>query len=382
MMAPHDRALTNRLRRLGVRGRHARRAWTRRRTMEVLQTLAWTAPLTLLLWVWAQDQQIEEQAVQNVRVDLRHADPQVAIGLLRATPGVASNSLPVTLTLRGSRSGLDEVLRPLREEGRPMEAVVSPEPAPRLSLDLRPVLAENPLFVEGGVTLAAVSPAAVEVRVEAIAEASAPVVAGGELPASEVTDEPTFDPPRVALRGPQALLRALANLSDGGEVEVAARLPADWPEGGATRPVPVELPPTLRSRAEAALGAGSLDRLRIEPATVEATLTRRARALEERELPTVPIWVDKPAALEGRATVLLPDLAEPVLNNVRVRGPASAIRRLGQAGSRVRARLPLTGDDRNRVGSRFERQIVWDAPPDVEVLTEPPTLTVELVRSE
>ena len=99
----------------GTSGRWRRltrgRWFTQRRLLEVGQTLAWTLPLTLLLWVWAQTQQITEQVVPDVTVQLRHESPQMLLTYNGGLRGSAST----TLTLRGSRGALQDVARQLSE---------------------------------------------------------------------------------------------------------------------------------------------------------------------------------------------------------------------------------------------------------------------------
>jgi hypothetical protein len=383
---------------LGTSLRLIRRGWTRQRVIEVLQTAGWTLPLTLLLWVWAQDQQIEEATAAGVRVVVRHADAQVAltaVGQVRpgdasATPdaailstngdeGTQTLTTTLTLTLRGSRAGLDEVLRPLREQGRPLTIMVAPDPADRISLDLRPALAELDLFADAGVVLTGVSPPTVDVRVEPVGDLELPIVAGGDLGAEAYEVQPVFEPSTVRVVGPAALLGTLGTASQEERV-VVALVPEDLPTGRSTRSVPVGLSPALLRRIDEVHGQGQAERLDVVPDVVEAILVRRAMGLVETEVPTVPIWIVKPAAMEGRATVLVEGMSEMVLNNVSIRGPRAAIDAIESGRLSVRARLSLESGDLFKPGP-LERPIEWQVPEGVTVLTPPPTLRVRLEQT-
>src|SRR5688500_18044559 len=99
--------LGRRLRALGVSGRRLQRGWTHERTMEVGRTLVYVVPLTLLIWVWAQDQQIEERALQNVPIYVEHLDGQKVVTILQTATGESvprsGRNVLATLTFRGPR---------------------------------------------------------------------------------------------------------------------------------------------------------------------------------------------------------------------------------------------------------------------------------------
>lgn len=388
---PHSGGdLNRRLRRLGVRGRRMRRGWTRERVIEVAQTLAWTIPLTLLLWVWAQDQQIEEQAVPNVRVRLDHVDPQMAVTRL-SRDGTAADStgnrpISATLVLRGPRAGLTEVLRPIREQGGDgLEIDLSLGASERTSVELAQELSDLPRFREAGVTVVGASPSTVDVRVERLGEVPANIVPGGDLRASEIVGAPTFAPSRVLIRGPSSVLDVLRELAGEDGPTVVAQIPNRVGEGEQQLDVPVELPADLKQRLVDRIGAVEAARIWLEPTKVEVRFSRRARTLEQYEVPTVVIWVDKLARMEGEYNVRFPELDLPLLNRVRVEGPEETIARLkpgGDLAQSVRARLQLEADDRTRANMPIRRQLKIELPPDVSLVGEEPTVTFELVPAE
>ena len=385
--APRDRELARRLRRLGVTGRRMRRGWTRERTIEVLRTLAWTIPLTLLLWIWAQEQQLEEQVVGGVRVRLSHEEADRFVRRIAppgSGPSRADAPLDVTLTLRGPRAGLQAAARELRDPSSPgLEMRLNLASAPRTSLDLRQNLVNVDVLERNGVALAEVSPASIEISVEGIDNRRVPVLPSATgLPASERVGEVGFEPPDVTLYAPERVLEAVRRFQARGEAIVSATLPEDVPAGPQTLPVPVELNPALRDDIEAEYGATALDRLRLEPLEVKASFTRRDREIAQFELPAVAISFRKPAAMEANGSVTVVELTgESIVNNVRVRGPKSVIDRLRNNpdfAAEVRAILPIEPADKFALGQVIERQLVFELPPDVELESEAPTVTFSL----
>ena len=380
-------ALNRRLRRLGVAGRRARREWTRERVLEIGRTLLWTVPLTLLLWVWAQDQQIEEQTVPNVRVTLDHRNPQMAVTRLDRN---GDGPLVTTLTLRGPRGGLTEVLRPLREQGAEgLTVELEQGESERAGIVLAQQLSSLPLFRDAGVTVTDTSPAAVQVRVEPFGELEVAVGVGGQLRESGLTGPIAIEPSRVTVRGPQAALDALEQLvadADGPTVVAGVRADDKSPPGEVqTREATIDLADVAREALVREVGAAEVSKLRLDPPVVAATYTRRERALEQYTIPTVSLWTSKPSVMEGMFEVAFPELSSGVfvINSVPVEGPPEVLQRMRPGGDlegRVRAVLMLEPGDRNRPGETIQRQVSIELPDGVTLVGTPPTVAFRLVE--
>jgi hypothetical protein len=125
-------------------------------------------------------------------------------------------------------------------------------------------------------------------------------------------------------------------------------------------------------------GDTMVERLRFEPAQVSVTFDRRDLQFVEARLGSVPIYVDKPAAMEGRMEVRLTGTS--VINGVTVRGPAETIRRMTEGDLRetARARLLVAKEDRDRVGVDITRDVTFELPEGVEVLGDPRRVTFRL----
>ncbi len=383
-----DRELARRLRRLGVTGRRLRRGWTRERTVEILRTLAWTIPLTLLLWIWAQEQQLDEQVVGGVRVRLSHVEADRFVRRVPA-PGLVLNRadgpLDVTLALRGPRAGLQDALRELRDPASAgLEVQLTADPVERTSIDLQQALRGSETLSRFGVTLAEVTPASVEVSVEGTADERVPVAtAATGLPRTERVGEVTFEPAQLAVSAPERVMEIVRRVMRAGEPVVVAALPEDAAPGPQTTAVAVTLAPEISEAIVEELGSAALERLRLEPAEVAATFTRSERQIAEHTLPAVAVYIDKPAALESgeSVTLVVPTGDLRVVNGIRVSGPRSVIDRLKSDpafAEQVQAHLIIEPNDRYPPGRTITRALVFTLPPEVELRGEAPSVTFSL----
>ena len=369
-----DGAAMRRLKRFGVSGRRLRRGWTRQRAKDVFFTLVYVVPLTLLIWVWAQDQQIETATQQNVTVAVNHTDAQKVVTLLGTEGGERLKERPdgailVDLTLQGPRAGLDRVIRTLRDEspGSPFKVELHGSAARQTTVGLRDPLADSPLLRDAGVGVLEVSPADVIVSIEDKRQVQATVVAGGKLPAEELAAPPVFDPPTVAVEGPADLIGKLVG-PDGG-FQVVADLPADAEPGEQTQTVPVHLPQRV----------GKLPAVSLGRPDVKATFTRRPKQQVELALGPVALVVAKPAAME--ATVV-GRTERDTLSGLVVEGSREAIARLRADESAVQAVVTLRRYDDAADPQTIRRAVrVW-LPEGVTLKGEPPEVAVRVSRRD
>ncbi len=357
-----------------------RRGWlgplfSRRNLIAFGQTLAWTLPLTLILWVWAQEQQIESRTVPGVSVAFSVDDQRLFVRRPNRS-GEDAQRVVVAMTLSGPRAALQEVARRIRdiEAGGPTLDLAL-DPAERVTIDLKRELADLRLLRGTGVRLTEIVPATIDLAVDAITDAPLDVAVGGPLPASEIVGDVSFDPPVLRLEGPATVVAEAIRIG----VQAVAPISADSDFGQQTMEVRPRLTQNLVTQLTQRFGSPAVRRLRISPAVVEATFERKDRLLATGRLPAVPIWVDKPAAMEGLMRIEL-DLPSPLINNVEIRGPAETIRRLTEGDLRetVRARLPLTKEDRNLVNQPITRQLVFDLPQDVQAVNAAPEVNFTL----
>ena len=368
-----DGAAMRRLKRFGVSGRRLRRGWTRQRVKDIALTLVYVVPLSLLIWVWAQDQQIETAVQQNVSVSINHVDAQKLVKLLGTDTGERLTARPdgsilVNLTLQGPRVGLTQVLKSLREEtaDSPFKVELRGGATQKTTVNLRDPLADTRLLKEAGVGVVEVTPADVNVRIEEKKRVEATVVAGGGLSGEDLAAPPVFDPPTVTVEGPAGVLDAL--IGPDGNARVVADLPPDAEPGEQTQTVPVHLP------KEAGDAAGvSLSRK-----DVAAKFTRKQRRQVTLQLGPVALVVAKPAAMEqGVVGVAERD----TLSGLVVEGPREAIERLRGDESAVQAIVTLRRYDESEPQPIRREVRVW-LPEGVTLRGQPPQVSVTVKRRD
>src|SRR5215207_6828460 len=107
--------------------RSFRDAFGRQQLVDALKAFLWVAPLTILIWIYAEREQLVTQKNFPIPVEVRSADPRQVITVTRPADG------SITAELVGPRAQLDRV----REEfGRNSDArarieIGSVEPGPR-----------------------------------------------------------------------------------------------------------------------------------------------------------------------------------------------------------------------------------------------------------
>src|SRR5215213_5561758 len=119
---PHSAPRSRLQRASGATRRWARDTFSREQLVAALKQLAWVAPLTVLIWVYAEREQRTTDADVRFGVEVNTNNPKVFVRLLEPNDGYASADLT------GARSQLDKLRRDL---GGGMNAVRFEVPADR-----------------------------------------------------------------------------------------------------------------------------------------------------------------------------------------------------------------------------------------------------------
>jgi hypothetical protein len=196
-----------------------RRLFTRENLIADLKTLLIVAPLTVLIWVYAEEQQLVTEPNVALSFAVQSADPaQRQVSLVSPADGT------LHVTLQGSQVGIDHIKAILRQTfmSQPVEIQVSADMSAGFK-QLVPLdqIAGNPMFYSQGVTVVSCSPETITVRVDALEDRSAQVVAPADLTGLV---KATFNPPAVTLRGPSEVLQTL---SEQGPLTAVADLAGD-----------------------------------------------------------------------------------------------------------------------------------------------------------
>jgi len=196
-----------------------RRAFSRQGMISNLKTFLIAAPLTILIWIYAEQQQLVPGKDLPLRISVVSADPANRLVELVSPPDGE-----IHVTVEGSQSGIDQV-RDLMQQtliDKPLQveiggaAVGGPT---RLTLVTKDQIAGDRLFFSHGVTVTSCVPETLVVQEDRLQEQEVPVRA----PDVPGLVKAVFDPPTVKMLGPsltmdelrrQGGLFALADLAD------------------------------------------------------------------------------------------------------------------------------------------------------------------------
>jgi hypothetical protein len=295
-----------------------RPAW-REKLNEGFKTFLWIAPLTALIWIYAE------------RAQIAPLEQRVQIAVKSASSDRVATLLPpfdrfVTLDLRAPRASLDAV-RDRLTNTRYLEIIIPDEIGPDFQGDisLTERIERHPLFQEWAVDVERSFPAIARIRVEPKDSRTLRLEVKAE---NSGFGSVTFDPPTITISGPRSIIQ---------------RLPADqvaytdldklrtYGPGIRTDTVSVLLPPGFDQEG-----------VTKDPPRVQATVEIKQGAKET--LASIGIGVEIPG-------VLLEDLPKVIgprtLPNVEVSGPPAQIARIRQPGGDfpVRVRVAIRYED-------------------------------------
>jgi hypothetical protein len=315
-----------------------------------LKNLIWVAPLTLLIWVYAErEQSVTDEKPRPVAIDVKTNDHN-RIVVLRSP---ADKNILVELS--GPRAKLEHVhqlLQPKPDGPAAIEIDIDPRLKPGGQELLTVGQINNlPVFRDNGITVKNAQPPYLRVDIDVYETRRVPVKAPPEL-ASVLTEQAHFTPDSVEIRAPsQQFKRAEAE----GPLFAYADLPkADQLKNKAGEvnldSVPVYWPQHREN-------------VYLSPLIVAAKLNVRRRDAEYT-IPSVTIVKVTPKDFENRFYV---DYV-PQISNVTVSGPSEQIEALRKNEFPYRARLEITSQD--QVGVEIRKPLQFELPPGVQLTQE------------
>src|SRR5581483_2226964 len=156
-----------------------RHAFTRENIVGFLKTMAWVAPLTLLIWIYAEREQLATEDNIPARIEVKSSDPKLVATLMQP-----NGEKTIMLTLRGPRSQLDKVKMELSRNnaGIPIDVGTGLETGKSHTLFTLDQVVSNPLFSSNGVAVLDASPKTLNVDIDRLVERQVPVVAQDNVP--------------------------------------------------------------------------------------------------------------------------------------------------------------------------------------------------------
>ena len=174
-----------------------RRAAWRDKLSEGLKTFLWVAPLTALIWIYAERAQITSLEMR-VRIAVRSADPNRIVTIIQPI------EREVTLDLRAPRASLDAIRERLSTNVHPIEVIIPDDIGPTFEGDISITdrIERNPLFQDWAVDVERSFPA-VRIKVERRASRELPIEV---RPEDSGFGKVTFQPATVKVEGPQSFI--------------------------------------------------------------------------------------------------------------------------------------------------------------------------------
>jgi hypothetical protein len=350
-------SVPNRIRYTGPR--NPWRAITREKIIDWLRTLAWVVPLTLLVWIWAERQQlVRTPNAVAIPITLRASSADVVVHMISPADG------NVMAVLSGPQNSVDKVLTLISNPNSDERVYINVDTnvSPGRHEISTTQIGESPIFTGRGVSVLNAAPVQLIYSVEKIVDANMPV----EMPPDvmNLDGTPAFDPPTVKFRGPQSVLDQLtadrqlvvyANLKG----RDALHIPGAHEEIG----VPLILPSDASD-------------VTFTPGVVKATF--QVRATEERFVyPSMPVWVLAPPVLAERG-FKVSIVSNTNLANVTLVGSPDVIAQLRSdtLTPKPRAHVEVSLDDLP-AGTLRTRQVEFDLPEGVHVAAEDQARTVD-----
>jgi hypothetical protein len=350
--------------------RWARDTFTRDNIISNLKTLAWVVPLTFLIWVYAEREQIATYKDEALPFELVSVDPNRVVTLN------SRQDKNLMVDLQGPQARVQDVLQKLRggagtaPQGIRLEVDRALTPNKEHDINAAQLLRSQKIFSDYGITVLSCQPARLLVMVDQVVERDARVV---PPPSVENLDaSSTFDPPYVKVRGPKSKLDEAAAAQEGNRLVVYAEIPEEVlrdPRHHDLPEISLQRPPAL-----------SDDRITITGgAKVKASLDVRAADVAD-VIASMPILPEIPAAVaekmqSGQLKIDF-NVFKPFLTNVHVVGPKQVIAAMKLPDFAPRPKATIE-DSTSDVGDIKQKTLRFDLPSGVSVSDEDKKRTVE-----
>jgi hypothetical protein len=189
-------------RRVAGEARRFRQGFTRPNVISFLKTMAWVAPLTLLIWVYAERAQDTTRSMQ-LAIELKSTDPQRIVRLIKPYPDKF-----IICDLAGQSSSLDHFW----EQLSPTDPLIINVDTSTMrlgenSVSTKQKIMDNSRLKADGITVDKCEPDTLTFVVDTVDERSAAITAP---PGIATLKSATFDPPTIRVKGPKSELEGMA----------------------------------------------------------------------------------------------------------------------------------------------------------------------------
>jgi hypothetical protein len=330
-----------------IRDRIGRHLPSREQVVNFLKNLVWVAPLTLLIWVYAEREQTVTLGSVTFPIEVRTTDHNKLVTLRKP------QDKNIVVELSGPRARLDrigELLKPGRDS-QPVEIYVDPKMSPPGQELLTIAQINNyALFKNNGITVKSAQPPYIYVAIDSFEDVDVPVKAPPDVE-KQLTDQTYFVPSTVKVRAPSQLIEAARQ---GNGLAVYADVSKRDEFKTKTGQVKLENVPLYWVVA----GREQREHVTIAPLTITANLDVKPRD-KIYEIKSVPVYKETPAGFDDRFVVQY----NATVSNVKVSGPEEEIAKIIDGSFKVKARVEVSSLD--ATDRPIRKPLKFDLPPGV-----------------
>ena len=173
--------------------------------MNGLKSLAWVAPLTLVIWIWAEREQLVTMTNQQLTIQARSTDPTRVVRFVDLMTGQPSLRTIVHADLKGPQGAIDKVRDSIEATGSAVEIEVDHNiPDGIHPISISELINNAARFKANGVSVSNVMPHELTVRVDPVKEMLVRVTPPPSV--TNLTAPPVFTPAEVRVSGPRSVL--------------------------------------------------------------------------------------------------------------------------------------------------------------------------------
>ena len=328
----------------------ARDTFSREQLISSLKSFLWVAPLTILIWVYAEREQTDTVGNQVIIFQMKSNDPRVLVTMIDPPEG------SLMAELRGSRVQVDVVKDLLTPKGDTPPVTIGISPA-MFKPDGEPytvsaaIIADQDIFKSNNVSVSNVSPAQLKFRVDTLVPADLEVEIPPAASLPNLTGPPVIEPRTVQITGPKTVLEAeKAN----GTLRVIADF-SKAPEMSQPGKHDLTVPLTLAFKNR---------NVTITPSTVKVSID--VSQLEKEIKLTLPLSVTFPATLQRKYYADY----DASLRFVTFLGPKNIVDQMapgGPANMVPKARVEVNSNDAVEPPRESKIRVKYELPPGVRV---------------
>jgi hypothetical protein len=348
--------------------------WVKRHTtsealMDGLRTGAWVVPLTILIWIYAEEQQHTTEDNQTVLLNVRTSDPESIVNLIGQNADVAM------ISMEGPKASIDAAKELLNRPERMINIDVDPKLPPGQIHDIAiaSAIEDAALFTQRGIKVTQVKPDRISVKLDEMEQHDIEIVP----PADANLDGPaTFQPKTITLRAPSEMWKEARTHLNTPELKAICKIPA---MGDLARPGPhdAKLEVDLPLKGE-----------NVSPSTnptCVASYSIKQTSIKDK-IPSLMIKTLSPGSL---ANDLVIELQDSVLTDCAIVGPPEKVRKVISNSQTNTAPIPYAilsidatdvDDIRRGAGGQktLNRKLTYDLG-DPDVLPADPSRTVDVI---